>query len=194
MQVSIHQSSMRFRTAGFIAVTVLALITGCGQSSGSSGGGDDSGGGSTTKSGQSSSTYRYAGDYTLSYIQATDLDYWDSYRFDVASGHCGFTMSGDGASPTGTWYIMDETNECFLEDEWGQQYPMIDASYMRLDVSNLGSVTGFDSEASEYSTDNTSSSTITGLDLTFGSQTALLKVVKELESGERYRYDYYYEK
>lgn len=179
--------------AMFVSIA-MGWLAACGQSSGSSTSSTGEEGETTTKSNQSSTQYRYAGLYKLDYIQATDLDYWDTYRFDIASGDCQFTLTGDGESTTGTWYVMNETNECFLEDEWGQQFPMIGASKVRFDVSNYGSVTDVDSSASDYTTENTSTATITAADFTFGSQSALIKLNKDVEGGYRFRYDYFYDK
>lgn len=167
------------QTSLFFSLAIACLsLSGCGS---------DSGGGLTSTSGESA---KWVGSYKMTDIVAFDHTYYDSYRFTISSGSCGFQLSSDTAG----WYLLVESNDCRIRNEYGDTYPIVSASRLRLKIDAYGSISEVDSSSIGTSSNNTSTATILAMDLTFGTSSAVMKTTKRLGSGDIYDYTYSYSK
>jgi hypothetical protein len=150
--------------------------------------GSDSGGGDLSTA--TESTSKWTGKYKLTNIMAYDRQYYETYRYTIGSGSCGFTLSDNSNG----WYRLQETNDCSIKDEYGDTYPLVSSSRMNIKIDSYGSLSDVEEDSIGTSSSNTSSSTILEIDLTFGTSTAVLKTVVELEQGAIVDYTYTYSK
>lgn len=163
----------------FCQLTIACLsLAGCGSDSGGS------------LSAAATETGKWVGNYGLTGISAFNQTSYDTYQFTVSSGSCGFRLSED----TGGWYLLKEANDCKITDEWGDQYPMVSASSLKIKIDSFGSLSQVDQSSVGTSSNYTSSATILEMDLTFGTTSAVMRTTTRLVSGDIANYTYSYTK
>ncbi|MEY4630039.1 MAG: hypothetical protein RIQ81_159 [Pseudomonadota bacterium] len=169
--------------SNFFKMTMTCLVLyGCGSDSGGSL--------SDTPTETGTSASKRTGKYALTDILAIDRVDYESYRYTVSTGFCGFQLS---ESQNG-WFLLQETNDCKLKDEYGDLYSRVSSGSFKIKLDAYGSLSDVDMTGGGTSTDNTSSSNILAMDLTFGTSSAVMKTVVELSSGLVVDYTYNFSK